>query len=49
MQDEDKKYSILNHKIVCKRSAAELRDEALLKDPLAKDKCPIRFLPMPVK
>ena len=37
------------HKQVCKRRAAELRDEALFKDPPAKEDCPICFLPMPIK
>jgi hypothetical protein len=37
------------HKIECKMRAAELRDEALFKDPPAKEDCPICFLPMPVK
>jgi len=37
------------HKKECKLRAAELRDEALFKDPLAKEDCPICFLPMPVK
>ena len=37
------------HKKVCKRRAAELRDEALFKDPPAKEECPICFLPMPLK
>jgi hypothetical protein len=37
------------HKQVCKLRAAELRDEALLKDPPAKEDCPICFLPMPVR
>jgi hypothetical protein len=36
------------HKTACKLRAAELRDEALFKDPPAKDDCPICFLPMPV-
>ena len=31
----------------CKLRAAELRDEALFKDPPAKEDCPICFLPMP--
>jgi tetratricopeptide (TPR) repeat protein len=35
------------HKIECKQRAAELRDEALFKDPPAKEDCPICFLPMP--
>jgi hypothetical protein len=35
------------HKIECKQRAAELRDEAVFKDPLAKEDCPICFLPMP--
>ena len=37
------------HKIECKRRTAELRDEALFKDPPAKEDCPICFLPMPVR
>jgi TPR repeat protein len=37
------------HKKICKQRAAELRDEALFKDPPAKEDCPICFLPMPVK
>jgi TPR repeat protein len=37
------------HKKQCKRRAAELRDEALFKDPPAKEDCPICFLPMPLK
>ena len=37
------------HKKECKRRAAELRDEALFKDPPAKEDCPICFLPMPYK
>jgi TPR repeat protein len=36
------------HKKICKRRAAELRDEALFKDPPPKEDCPICFLPMPV-
>ena len=35
------------HKIACKLRAVELRDEALFKDPPAKEDCPICFLPMP--
>jgi hypothetical protein len=35
------------HKLVCKQRAAKLRDEALFKDPPAKEDCPICFLPMP--
>ena len=35
------------HKILCKERAAELRDEALFKDPPPKEECPICFLPMP--
>jgi tetratricopeptide (TPR) repeat protein len=35
------------HKKLCKERAAELRDEALFKDPPAKKDCPICFLPMP--
>jgi hypothetical protein len=37
------------HKKLCKRRAAELRDEALFKDPPAKEDCPICFLPMPIQ
>jgi hypothetical protein len=37
------------HKKECKLRAAELRDEALFKDPPAKEDCPICFLPMPGK
>ena len=37
------------HKKECKRRAAEIRDEALFKDPPLKEDCPICFLPMPVK
>ena len=33
----------------CKRRAAELRDEALFKEPPAKEDCPICFLPMPIR
>ena len=36
------------HKKLCKLRAAELRDEALFKDPPPKEDCPICFLPMPV-
>ena len=36
------------HKKECKLRAAELRDEALFKDPPPKD-CPICFLPIPTK
>ena len=35
------------HKTACKLRAAELRDEALFKDPPAKEDCSICFLPMP--
>jgi hypothetical protein len=35
------------HKKECKQRAAELHDEALFKDPPAKEECPICFLPMP--
>jgi tetratricopeptide (TPR) repeat protein len=35
------------HKKECKLRAAELRDEALFKDPPPKEDCPICFLPMP--
>ena len=37
------------HKKTCKRRAAELHDEALFKEPPAKEECPICFLPMPIK
>jgi TPR repeat protein len=37
------------HKKDCKRRAAELRDEALFKDPPPKEDCPICFLPMPAR
>jgi tetratricopeptide (TPR) repeat protein len=37
------------HKKECKQHAAELRDEALFKDPPPKEECPICFLPMPVQ
>jgi hypothetical protein len=37
------------HKKDCKLRAAKLRDEALFKDPPAKEDCPICFLPMPNK
>ena len=37
------------HKKECKERAAELHDEALFKDPPAKEDCPICFLPMPMK
>ena len=36
------------HKKDCKLRATELRDEALFKDPPAKEDCPICFLPMPM-
>jgi TPR repeat protein len=38
----------MKHKKVCKQRAAELRDEALFKNPPPKEDCPICFLPMPV-
>ena len=37
------------HKKECKQRAAELHDEALFKDPPAKEDCPICFLPMSVQ
>jgi hypothetical protein len=37
------------HKKDCKLRAAEIRDEALFKDPPPKEECPICFLPMPKK
>ena len=35
------------HKKDCKLRAAEMRDEALFRDPPPKEDCPICFLPMP--
>ena len=43
------KNNWLKHKQACKLRAAELHDEALFKDPPAKEECPICFLPMPRK
>jgi hypothetical protein len=37
------------HKSPCKERVAELRDEALFKDPPPKEDCPICFLPMPAQ
>jgi len=37
------------HKKVCKIRAAELRDEAMFKEPPSKEDCPICFLPMPTR
>jgi hypothetical protein len=37
------------HKKICKRRAAELRDEVLFKDPPPLEDCPICFLPMPLR
>ena len=37
------------HKKSCKQRAAELRDEALFKDPPPMEDCPICFLPMPIR
>jgi TPR repeat protein len=37
------------HKKLCKLRAAELRDDALFKDPPPKEDCPICFLPMPMR
>jgi hypothetical protein len=37
------------HKKTCKIRAAELRDEALFKDPPPMEDCPICFVPMPAK
>ena len=37
------------HKKQCKFRAAELRDEALFKDPPPKEDCPICFVPMPAR
>ena len=36
------------HKKLCKRRAAELRDEAIFKDPPDKEECPLCFLPTPI-
>jgi hypothetical protein len=36
------------HKTECKLRAAELRDDALFKDPPPKEDCPICFLPLPM-
>jgi tetratricopeptide (TPR) repeat protein len=44
---ECQKNNWAKHKKQCKLRAAELRDEALFKDPPAKEDCPICFLPMP--
>jgi len=38
-----------SHKMPCKQRAAELREEALFRDPPSKEDCPICFLPMPAK
>jgi hypothetical protein len=37
------------HKKECKQRAEELRDEALFKDPPAKEDCPICFLPKTIE
>jgi hypothetical protein len=37
------------HKKPCKERVAELREEALFKDPPPKEDCPICFLPMPIE
>ena len=37
------------HKADCKIQAAKIRDEALFKDPPAKEECPICCIPMPAK
>ena len=37
------------HKADCKIQAAKIRDEALFKDPPAKEDCPICFLPMSLR
>ena len=37
------------HKKACKKRAAELRDEALFKEPPPRDDCPICFLPLPLE
>jgi len=37
------------HKKACKQRATELRDEALFKDPPAKEDCPICCIPMPMQ
>ena len=36
------------HKRICKKRAAELRDEALFKDHSPREDCPICFLPLPL-
>ena len=36
------------HKKICKKRAAELRDEALFKEHLPTDDCPVCFLPLPL-
>jgi hypothetical protein len=46
---ECQKKHWLTHKKDCKLRAAELRDEALFKDPQPMEDCPICFLPMPEK
>jgi hypothetical protein len=38
----------LKHKQVCKQRSAEIWDKALVKIPLAKESCPIFFLPLSV-
>ena len=45
---ECQKKHWLTHKTACKLRAAELRDEALFKDPPLKEDCPICFLPIPL-
>jgi hypothetical protein len=44
---ECQKNHWVTHKKQCKLRAAELHDDALFKDPPAKEDCPICFLPMP--
>ena len=36
------------HKKACKKRAAELRDEALFKEPPPREECPICMLPLPL-
>ena len=48
LQHQLPEETLAKHKKVCKRRAAELRNEALFKDPPAKEECPICFLPMPL-
>ena len=49
LQRQMSEEALGKHKIECRRRAAELRDEALFKDPPPKEDCPICFLPMPTR